>query len=135
VWTSDGIFRMIEWLSPRTIASSWESWESDDLDVETYGPVRARWWNPAWIPITLIGGATFHHCVDMDPAPGGTVGQIIEIGKEPERIVIAPSLAEFVAMLAADVRAGAWAFEDGGFDLVDEDDRSLGGFSSPYYPR
>lgn len=139
LFTTRGVFAALEWLNPGTIASEWESWDAadgDGLEIETHGPVRPLWWNPAWIPITLIGGATYHNCVDLDPAPGGTSGQVIEIGKEPTRIVVAPSLTELITSLAADVRAGVWVRDGDALALREDelDHRTLGGFRSPWYP-
>lgn len=42
------------------------------------GPVNKDWWNRRWVPVTSNGGGD-HLCVDLDPAPGGTVGQMIDL--------------------------------------------------------
>lgn len=38
--------------------------------------IKGMWWNPHWIPIVTSGSGHFF-CVDLDPGPEGTPGQII----------------------------------------------------------
>jgi len=138
-FTTHGIFQHLEWLQPAAIASEWQTWRDDISsmadDAEALGPVRAQWWNPRWIPITLIYGSTHHHCIDLDPAPGGTVGQIIEMGmKDDQRIVVAGSFREFLEKLVSDIAGGTYSYEDDVLVLDDDalDSRTLGGCSSRY---
>src|SRR5438270_742402 len=51
-----------------------------DLSIRTHGPVRAIWWDKCWIPIT--GDGDSFCCLDMNPAEGGHVGQIIQVWKQ-----------------------------------------------------
>lgn len=71
------------------------------LDSEPKGPIKPDFWNKKWIPIAENGGGDVL-CVDLDPAKGGTVGQIIwrshEVG--PTR-VLAPSLYAYLEEMAA----------------------------------
>jgi cell wall assembly regulator SMI1 len=54
--------------------------------------IRPQYWNPRWIPFATNGGGDYHVC-DLDPAEGGTVGQIFEWRHETsELLLIAPSL-------------------------------------------
>ncbi|MFN9812147.1 MAG: SMI1/KNR4 family protein [Deltaproteobacteria bacterium] len=68
--------------------------------------VRACWWHPAWVPITEPGTGDYF-CLDLDPGPGGLVGQVIEYRHDhPERLLIAPSLSEWFNALAKDIECG-----------------------------
>jgi hypothetical protein len=66
------------------------------------------------VPIGSFNGDVFRY-VDMDPAPGGTVGQVIEV--DPEAVswrVLAPSFGDLLARFADALEAGAveWDAED-----------------------
>jgi cell wall assembly regulator SMI1 len=64
-------------------------------------PVYAEYWRSGWFPFASDGGGNFY-AVDLSPAPGGSYGQIIVIGRdEDERRVLAPSLSAFLAQAAA----------------------------------
>ena len=50
---------------------------------------------PRWIPLTADGSGG-HIGLDLDPWPGGRVGQIILFGRDEDvKIVLAESLAQF----------------------------------------
>lgn len=67
--------------------------------------VRAMYWNPRWIPFVLLGGATDFHCLDLDPAEGGRVGQVISVSDDlVRREVVAPDLAQYFDDLARRLR-------------------------------
>jgi len=123
-WQSDGPFAHLELLSLDAMLSEWQTWQdsigAQGLDPEPDGPVRKLWWNPLWIPFTVIGGSTWHHCLDLDPAPGGAPGQIIEIvDDEPLRRVVAPGFRAFLEDLAADLERGRYTLDEDGL-LVHE---------------
>ena len=78
----------------------------DGLAVETSGPVRAVWWSDRWLPVTSDSAGNAH-CVDVDPATGGTVGQVISFWHDdPNRTVEAGDLGEF---LLAHLEEDEWA--------------------------
>jgi cell wall assembly regulator SMI1 len=80
-----------------------------DCSLEAEGPVRGHYWSRGWFPVTLLGGASNYHCLDFDPAPGGTVGQVIEVFHDGgERRVIAGDLGEYLARFARALERG-WA--------------------------
>jgi len=62
------------------------------------GPVQSVWWHRRWIPFAseLAGNLT---CIDLAPASGGTVGQIIDWDHEcgPTRVLF----PDFTRLLAA----------------------------------
>jgi len=63
-------------------------------------PVHPDYWRPGWFPFANDGGGNAY-AVDLSPAPGGTYGQVILIGRdEDERRVLAPSLGEFLRQAA-----------------------------------
>lgn len=71
------------------------------------GPVKARDHHDAWLPIGACNGDVFRY-LDLDPAPGGTVGQVIEV--DPESVswrVLAPSFGDLLARYAEALEAGA----------------------------
>jgi cell wall assembly regulator SMI1 len=79
-----------------------EGW-FEDFPCEPQGPIKPVKWNKNWIPIT-DDGAGDHVCVDMDPARGGTIGQIIATNHEigPLR-VLAKGFRQFLTQFADDL--------------------------------
>ena len=58
--------------------------------------VREDWYHPGWIPVTADGLGN-HHCIDLSPAPGGRIGQIILMWHDQEaRPLVAGTLAEWL---------------------------------------
>ncbi|HVY90587.1 MAG TPA: SMI1/KNR4 family protein [Hyphomonadaceae bacterium] len=115
-----------ELLSSEGIISEWTIWEDlyrsefkpEGYESEPSGPIRSdEWWRLKWIPFTRDGGGNCL-CVDMAPAAGGTKGQVITLWHDnPGRELIAPSLTEFVEILAEDMEDGklVWDEEWGSF--------------------
>ena len=75
---------MGEWdlLSLELMTIQWEGMRdlpADDQprDVDNpAAPVRPEYWNPRWVPVAYNGGGNLH-CVDLDPAPAGIMGQMV----------------------------------------------------------
>jgi cell wall assembly regulator SMI1 len=76
-----------ELLSIPRILEEWRVWESllkspgmkmGDVRSSPEPEVRDDWWNVKWIPITS-NHAGDHWCLDLDPAPAGTYGQVIRM--------------------------------------------------------
>ena len=79
-----------------------------DTPAKPVGPVRAVWWNEKWIPFASNGGGDLQ-CIDLDPAEGGQVGQIVIYWHDQEeREWAAGSLREWLARLADDFEAGKY---------------------------
>jgi len=119
------LFTMLEILSTEQIAGEWRGLRDYDgssggLEAIADGPVRALWTSTAWIPIVLIGGETRHFCLDLDPAPGGVVGQIIHASpKSEERRVVAPDTGAFLELVAAALRDGKYEEDGDRLDVCD----------------
>jgi cell wall assembly regulator SMI1 len=86
----------------------------DDLEPAVgIGPVRALTWSKHWLPIIDMNGDVSWY-LDFDPAPGGTVGQVIRVDPESgEWLVCAPSFAAFLADYADALERGEIEHEDG----------------------
>jgi cell wall assembly regulator SMI1 len=83
--------------------------------------VRALWWSARWIPFAGDGAGN-HLCVDLDPAPGGCVGQVIEfVHDHGVRPRLADSLSDWFEKEAARLERGELVVvedADGGFDEI-----------------
>jgi cell wall assembly regulator SMI1/ankyrin repeat protein len=96
------------------IRGEWQSWrklvEMTEFQGRSSSPdpgVRDDWWHRGWIPFASNGGGD-SFCIDLDPAEGGTVGQVIAMNHETgSRPVLAKSFAEFLALLAQRLEDGA----------------------------
>lgn len=73
----------------------WQSGEFSEVAAIADDGILPTWWHPGWIPFTY-NGAGDHLCVDMSPAPGGTVGQVITLWHDDgKRTRVAHSFAEW----------------------------------------
>lgn len=82
---ADGLFSSSELLSSQRILAEWLIWkdllDGGDLDSNEVQPgagIKPVWWSPKWIPFTY-NGAGDHLCLDLDPASGGRIGQVITV--------------------------------------------------------
>lgn len=80
----------------------------DDNTNEATPAIKGLWWNPRWIPIVTSGSGHFF-CVDLDPGPQGTVGQVILfLHDDTARYLVAHSLRTWFARLADDLERGLY---------------------------
>ncbi len=96
--------------------------EHAQRDYVTHGPVQPVWWCPGWIPVTHDGAGN-GACIDLDPAPGGTPGQVVDFAHGPERRVLAKSFAAWLTQLAEDLESGRWRWsedDEGPEEVCDE---------------
>ena len=118
-----------DFLSLARIVDEWTVWK-DLLDSGTFDGtqsdpqpgIKSDWWNLRWIPITYDGSGN-HYCADLDPAPGGTVGQIITMWHDGgEREVMATSFTHWLNQLADEFERGEWVYseDDGGVVRVED---------------
>ncbi|KAG0578553.1 hypothetical protein KC19_4G032500 [Ceratodon purpureus] len=108
-------------LSTREIVEQWGVWNElleggsfeEDFCSKPEPGVKANWWNSRWIPVTHDGGGD-HDCIDMDPAEGGTVGQIIEMWHDDDiRPLRAPSFLSWLTAAASGLEDGTLVWEEG----------------------
>jgi cell wall assembly regulator SMI1 len=107
-------------LSLKAIESDWLRWKKvavecgfADLAAEPLGPIKPRNWNPCWLPVTDAGNGNFF-CVDLDPAPGGVIGQIIWYDRVEGPVrVVANGFAEWVEQYATDLEFGRIVYRPG----------------------
>jgi cell wall assembly regulator SMI1 len=107
----------------------WRVWKElldggdfDDSSSKPDGPIQTDWWNPKWIPLSYNGSGD-HHCLDLDPAPGGQVGQIITVWHDWEhREVIASNFQAWLEQFADDLESGKYSVSEeyGGLVKLDE---------------
>jgi cell wall assembly regulator SMI1 len=81
-----------------------------NFPVSPTGPIKPVRWSRRWIPIS-DDGAGDYLCVDLDPDPGGEVGQVIKTNHEigPER-VLAKGFREFLSGFADDLETGKYKY-------------------------
>jgi cell wall assembly regulator SMI1 len=113
--TTTNLFPGYEFLSLAGARRAWQGWADirasyapedfdDMITVRGGDPVHASYTRTLWWPFAEDGGGN-HLLVDLDPAPGGTVGQVIVAGPdEDERRVLASGFAAYLrALLDADL--------------------------------
>ena len=96
------------------VIREWKTW-ADLEESGTFDPADCRcddgiksdaWFNKKWIPVFSDGGGDFY-CVDMAPAKGGRIGQLILVEHEDgSRTVKASSLRDLLSQLANELEAG-----------------------------
>jgi cell wall assembly regulator SMI1 len=94
--------------------------QEDGLGWQTR-PIQPVWWHQRWIPIGRDRAGNLC-CLDLVPASGGSVGQVIDRDHEagPSR-VLASSFLEVLSTFASDLEAGAYVDTDTGLERVSED--------------
>ena len=71
-----------EFMSLKQIISAWDMevdlWDDGENDewAKPSGPIKKRWFTRDWLPV-LDARTGDYACIDLDPAEGGTSGQII----------------------------------------------------------
>jgi cell wall assembly regulator SMI1 len=105
------------WLPLADVVGSWRAMKArvDDgsFPLADHVPpdeaTRADYWHPAWIPLASndAGGLL---CLDLDPAPSGTAGQILywwhDMGSP--RSLAASSFADWLEELVDELEEGGW---------------------------
>lgn len=82
--------------------------EDGAIDPDQVGPgIRAVDYLQAWIPISRSSRNRDYLCLDLDPAPGGTVGQILEFVVDFDaRPLVAGSFADLLAKYFEQAQTG-----------------------------
>lgn len=80
-----GLFGGLQFLSTERIGREWRIWkqlldegEFCEANAKPDSGIKAEWWNSSWIPFTS-NGAGDHLCLDLSPAAGGHIGQVIAV--------------------------------------------------------
>lgn len=128
-WLLDGE----EFLSANRIVEEYKIWKDllDNGDFTENGKpvtsepeagIKNNWWNPLWIPFTYNGSGD-HLCLDLDPAEGGTYGQIIRMWHDdPERTIEAKSISEWIERFATGLENGTYVYSDEYGGVINKDD-------------
>lgn len=129
-----GPFFGLDFLSLAGAKAHWESWKKavDDASPDdmknlsefctsaTPGAVKAVYANAYWIPFAYDHGGN-HLGVDLDPGENGTVGQVINFGRDEEnKFVLASSMTAFLEWLVEQLESGNAVIaeeDDGGRSL------------------
>ncbi|RFS24982.1 molybdenum cofactor biosynthesis protein MoeA [Chitinophaga silvatica] len=104
-------------LSIDGIIDEWKTWNKflvDEGDIvgvtEPDKGIKGNWYNPLWIPITYDGSGN-NICIDFDPAPGGTKGQIITMWHDSmARELLAPSFEAWISDYITSIEEGKRIF-------------------------
>ena len=125
VGTLASVFSAFEILAASYCRGEWRSmreWGAGTGNIVADGPVRPLYQHEAWWPFTVIHGSSWNHCIDLDPAPGGDVGQVILVSmKDSRRTVIASSFQDFMERLVAILEESPVEVdEERGIELDDE---------------
>ena len=124
-----GLYEAEELLSVGRMLDEWTVW-NDLLRQRTFdgaysaapAGVKDNWWNPRWLPLTYDGSGN-HCCLDLDPAPGGTYGQVIRMWHDDdERPLLAPSFRAWIMRYVVGLEAGRYAYLADYDGLVPVDD-------------
>lgn len=91
----------------RRLASLMQDAE-EEMDPELADPgVRAAAFLPGWVPIGVSARGRDYLCIDLDPAEGGTSGQIIEVSVDfDDRPKIAASFADLLSLYFEQLQTG-----------------------------
>ncbi len=114
-----GLINATELLSSTRIIDEWSCWkglldsgEFTDSFEERSNGVKPDWWNKKWIPFTY-NGAGDHLCIDLDPAPGGSYGQVITMWHDDdEREVLATSFKAWFNSYVNDTLNGKYVYDE-----------------------
>lgn len=128
-WLIDGQ----ELLSTERILDEWKVWKGlldgggfddfEESEEEDRGNgVKSDWWNAKWIPFTYDGAGN-HLCIDLDPASGGKIGQIITMWHDDdEREVKGSSFNEWFSKYIQDLENKKYVYSDEYEAIVSVDD-------------
>ncbi len=119
------LFGFYEFLGTVKAASAWRGWKdifdqfgpdgmaemAEPVEVREATKVKREYWVPGWLPFARDGGGNAL-AFDIDPEPGGTVGQIITIGSDEDvRHVLATSISALLGRLVEEWTQGRYEIE------------------------
>lgn len=98
----------------KTMKALYDDGTFAEFESDPIGPIRTEWWHPAWVPLTGEPGGN-HLCLDLAPADGGSVGQVISwVHDDSVREVVAPTFGAWFEQLADGLEAGAYKVDGEG---------------------
>jgi cell wall assembly regulator SMI1 len=107
-----------EFLSLERIQAEWSVWKglldkgSFEGGSDPDQGIRADWYNAKWIPLTSDGCGD-NYCLDLAPAEGGNVGQIIMmVHDDVDRQFLAPSFRSWLEDYATKLESGEYVFSE-----------------------
>lgn len=84
----------------------------EDQESQPEGHVKPVYMDPLWVPFASDSGGNFL-AIDLDPDTQGTVGQVINMGRdEHTKYVIAPSFGAFLSYVATELRGGNYTLTE-----------------------
>lgn len=114
-----GILYGSNFMSLEHALDEWRAWKKlldagtfHGLESDHAPGIKRDWWNPLWLPfVNDFNGNP--DLLDLDPAPGGTYGQIISMDHETsDRGTPVPSIVPWFEAYVRAVEAGAYAYDD-----------------------
>ena len=123
-----GLFDGSEFLSASGVLRQWKIWKDlldsgslEGIHCEPQQGIRNDWWNVLWIPFTHDGGGN-HYCLDLAPAEGGEVGQVITMWHDMgARELQGRSFEAWFREYVSAVLAGRYTYSEDFGGLVHED--------------
>ncbi len=122
-----GIFYGVSFLSLKQMVRVWESWVETGKQIDnenlrdsldsfqiSFEPkkLKAMYTNDRWIPFGIIAENSYLG-LDFDPAQKGTVGQVINFGRDEEqKTVLASSFDEFLEWYVSELERGNFLIVD-----------------------
>jgi cell wall assembly regulator SMI1 len=109
-----------QYLDSDSVAANWEAWvqlENDSRPIHdpSAGIIKPKWWHRGFVPFAEDSGGNFH-CLDLDPGPKGTVGQVIiwemTMGPAPSG---QDSFTTWLTDYASGLANGRFQVDDNGF--------------------
>lgn len=124
---SDGFIDAEEMLSTQRMLGEWKTWKEliddgtfKDIYSDPDPGIKNDWYNRYWIPITYDGAGN-HLAMDLDPAAGGRVSQIISVDHDDgQRKLIAPTFKDFIKNYVRKLESGEYIYSAKWSGIVDK---------------
>ena len=121
-----------EMLSLERIQAEWKIWKDlldngdfNKINSQPTGPIRNDWWNAKWIPLTYDGSGN-HDCLDLAPAEGGHIGQIIDFWHDdPTRSVEAENFGAWFSDYLEKCEKGEYVYSENYAGIISREDAEL----------
>lgn len=123
-----------EFLSLERIQDEWQVWkellesgtfqteEGHDQGSDPAPGICNVWWSAKWIPLTYDGAGN-HDCLDLNPAEGGAMGQIITMWHDDaSREIVAPSFRAWLQHYAEGLESEQFIFSEEYGGIISADD-------------